>query len=238
MSLALFALISAIVGFGALLQGTIGFGLGVFAVPLLLLIRPELVPGPLLLSSIPLTILMTHRERASVTWGDLKWALVGRIAGIAAAAVIIAVVPADPLAVASGVFVLLAVALSATGRRVPTLPGTLVTAGALSGVLGTTVSIGGPPMALLYQYESGPTIRATLSAFFLVGVSLSLIALHFVGRFGTVELLAAVTLLPGVLAGWWLSRHTARWLDRGYTRPAVLVVSAAISVLVILRRLL
>lgn len=238
MSPALFALISAIVGFGALLQGTIGFGLGVFAVPLLLLIRPELVPGPLLLSSIPLTILMTHRERASVTWGDLKWALVGRIAGIAAAAVIIAVVPADPLAVASGVFVLLAVALSATGRRVPTLPGTLVTAGALSGVLGTTVSIGGPPMALLYQYESGPTIRATLSAFFLVGVSLSLIALHFVGRFGMVELLAAVTLLPGVLAGWWLSRHTARWLDRGYTRPAVLVVSAAISVLVILRRLL
>jgi len=235
---ALFALISAIVGFGALLQGTIGFGLGVFAVPLLLLIRPELVPGPLLLSSIPLTILMTHRERASVTWGDLKWALVGRIAGIAAAAVIIAVVPADPLAVASGVFVLLAVALSATGRRVPTLPGTLVTAGALSGVLGTTVSIGGPPMALLYQYESGPTIRATLSAFFLVGVSLSLIALHFVGRFGMVELLAAVTLLPGVLVGWWLSRHTARWLDRGYTRPAVLVVSAAISVLVILRRLL
>lgn len=238
MSPALFALISAIVGFGALLQGTIGFGLGVFAVPLLLLIRPELVPGPLLLSSIPLTILMTHRERASVTWGDLKWALVGRIAGIAAAAVIIAVVPADPLAVASGVFVLLAVALSATGRRVPTLPGTLVTAGALSGVLGTTVSIGGPPMALLYQYESGPTIRATLSAFFLVGVSLSLIALHFVGRFGMVELLAAVTLLPGVLVGWWLSRHTARWLDRGYTRPAVLVVSAAISVLVILRRLL
>lgn len=238
MSPALFALVSAIVGFGALLQGTIGFGLGVFAVPLLLLIRPELVPGPLLLSSIPLTILMAHRERASVTWGDLKWALVGRIAGIAAAAVIIAAVPADPLAIASGGFVLLAVALSATGRRVPAVPGTLVTAGALSGVLGTTVSIGGPPMALLYQYESGPTIRATLAAFFLVGVSLSLIALHFVGRFGVVEILAAVTLLPGVFVGFWLSRHTARWLDRGYTRPVILTLSALISVLVILRRLL
>jgi uncharacterized membrane protein YfcA len=235
---ALFTLVSVIVGFGAVLQGTIGFGLGVFAVPFLLLIRPELVPGPLLLSSIPLTILMTHRERASVTWGDLKWALGGRIMGIGVAAVIIAVVPPDPLAIASGAFVLLAVALSAAGRRVPTVPSTLVTAGALSGVLGTTVSIGGPPMALLYQYESGPTIRGTLAAFFLVGVSLSLIGLHFVGRFGTLEMLAGVTLLPGVLIGFWLSRHTARWLDRGYTRPAVLIVSAAISVLVILRRLL
>jgi uncharacterized membrane protein YfcA len=151
---------------------------------------------------------------------------------------IIAVVPPDPLAIASGGFVLLAVVLSATGRRVPTLPSTLVAAGALSGVLGTAVSIGGPPMALLYQHESGPTIRSTLAAFFLVGVSLSLIGLHFVGRFGIVETLAAVTLLPGVLVGFWLSRRTARWLDRGYTRPAVLVVSAATSVLVILRRLL
>jgi uncharacterized membrane protein YfcA len=234
----LFILISLIVGFGAVLQGTIGFGLGVFAVPLLLLIRPQLVPGPLLLSSIPLTVLMTHRERGAVTWGDLKWALGGRIVGIGIAALIIAVVPPDPLAIASGAFVLLAVALSATGRRVPTLPGTLVAAGALSGVLGTAVSIGGPPMALLYQHESGPTIRATLAAFFLVGVSLSLVGLHFVGRFGAVEILAAVSLLPSVLVGFWLSRHTARWIDRGYMRTAVLVLSAATSLLVILRRLL
>jgi uncharacterized membrane protein YfcA len=235
---ALFILISIIVGFGAVLQGTIGFGLGVFAVPLLLLIRPQLVPAPLLLSSIPLTVLMTHRERGAVSWGDLKWALGGRIVGIAVAALIIAVVPPDPLAVASGGFVLLAVALSTTGRRVPTLPGTLVTAGALSGVLGTTVSIGGPPMALLYQYESGPTIRATLAAFFLVGVSLSLVGLHLVGRFGTPEIVAAGALLPSVLVGFWLSRHTTRWIDRGYMRTAVLVVSAMTSVLVILRRLL
>jgi uncharacterized membrane protein YfcA len=233
-----FGLISAIVCFGALLQGTIGFGLGVFAVPLLLLFRPDLVPGPVLLSSVPLTILMTHRERAAVTWGDLKWALVGRIVGISAGAAIIAAVPPDPLAITSGGFVLLAVALSATGRRVSPVPGTLVAAGVLSGVLGTTVSIGGPPMALLYQHQSGPTIRGTLAAFFLVGVSLSLVGLHFVGRFGRTEFLAALSLLPGVLVGFWLSRHTSRWLDRGYTRTGVLVVSAVTSVLVILRRLL
>lgn len=223
---------------GATLQGSVGFGLGLFSVPILLLIEPRFVPGPLLFASIGLTLLLTHRERRGVRVSDLKWSLSGRVLGIAVAAAALAIVPAPRLAILFGALVLLAVGLSATGLHVPVRPGTLFGAGILSGFMGTTVSIGGPPMALLYQRQSGPQIRGTLSAYFVVGVTLSLIGLHLVGRFGVEEFLLALALLPGIGVGFLVSRHTARALDVRSLRTAILAVSAVSAMLVLLRALL
>ena len=94
-----------------------------------------------------------------------------------------------------------------------------------------------PPMALLYQREAGPKIRGTLAAYFTVGVTLSLIGLSTVGRFGMREVVLSLQLVPGVLVGYFLSRGAARRLDRGYIRKAVLVLSAAAAVGVIVRHL-
>lgn len=231
-----YVLVSAIVVIGAVLQGSIGFGLGVFAVPLLLLFAPQTVPGPLLASSVVLTMLLTHRERRDVRWRDLGWAIVGRVFGIALAVLVLAVVSADRLGLLSGLFVLVAVGITATGLRLPTRPGVLAVAGLLSGFLGTAVSIGGPPMALLYQHETGPSIRGTLSAFFVVGVTMSLIGLAMVGRFGLAEMRLAALLIPAVLVGYAVSRRLARILDRGYLRPAILIMSALTSAIVIARQ--
>lgn len=206
--------------------------------PILLLIEPRFVPGPLLFASIGLTLLLTHRERRGVRVSDLKWSLSGRVLGIAVAAAALAIVPAPRLAILFGALVLLAVGLSATGLHMPVRPGTLFGAGILSGFMGTTVSIGGPPMALLYQRQSGPQIRGTLSAYFVVGVTLSLIGLHLVGRFGVEEFLLALALLPGIGVGFLVSRHTARALDVRSLRTAILAVSAVSAMLVLLRALL
>jgi hypothetical protein len=46
----------AVVAVGAALQGAVGFGLGVIGAPLLVLIAPGLVPGPLLLVAFVLTL--------------------------------------------------------------------------------------------------------------------------------------------------------------------------------------
>jgi uncharacterized membrane protein YfcA len=158
---------------------------------------------------------------------------VGTVAGVAA----LTVLSGGRLEVTLGVLVLLGVAMSASGLHLPVTPRVLVGAGALSGFMGTTVSIGAPPMALVYQRSSGPSIRGTLSAYFVVGVILSLVGLRFVGRFGTTELGLAFSLLPGVLIGFLISRHTSGFFDRGYTRGAVLLLSAATGLAVILRQL-
>ena len=232
-----FGLASLVVAAGAALQGAIGFGLGVFSVPLLLLFAPALVPGPLLAASVLLTVLLAHHDRAGINWRDLLWALSGRTVGIACATALLATVSSPALALWSGSLVLFAVALSASGLHVPPAPRSLLAAGLLSGVLGTAVSIGGPPIALVYQHETGARLRGTLAAFFLIGVTMSLAGLRVANRFGATELRLSAYLLPGVLVGFLVSRRAAHFLDRGYARPAILTISALSSILVILRAL-
>jgi uncharacterized membrane protein YfcA len=111
--------------------------------------------------------------------------------------------------------------------------GTLVSAGLASGFMGTATSIGGPPMAMVYQRVTGPQLRATLAAYFVFGASFSLLTLAVAGEFGAHELELGLTLLPGVLAGFALSWLAARVLDRGYTRIAVLGCSAASALVLI-----
>lgn len=221
---------------GGTLQGSIGFGLGVFAVPVFLLIEPSLVPGPVLATSVVLTVVMAHRERAAIHLPDLKWAISGRVVGIGIALAVLSIVPPGRLTTLLGALILVAVALTASGVHVPPRPGTLIGAGVLSGFMGTAVSVGGPPIALLYQRESGSRMRGTLSAYFVVGTTLSLVGLHLVHRFGLRELALAGMLLPGTGLGYLLSLRIAPLVDRGYTRVGVLSVSAVMGLIVILRQ--
>ena len=133
--------------------------------------------------------------------------------------------------------ILLAVLLSLAGWTIRPTPRNTFLVGTVSGFTGTFASMGGPPMALLYQNEPGSRLRATLAVFFVVGGILSLTALSFVGHFGKYQLLLTAILLPGVFVGFLLSRLTAPFLDAKNTRPAVLIVSC-LAALVVLGRVI
>ena len=62
-----------------------------------------------------------------------------------------AAVSSRALSIGLGAAVLIAVAMSIWLPSVPTTPSLTVGAGAVSGFMGTTTGVGGPPMALLYQ---------------------------------------------------------------------------------------
>jgi uncharacterized protein len=228
----------AIIATGSAVQGSVGFGLGVLGAPILALLNPRLVPGPLLLDALLLTILVAVREWKHVRLADLAWALPGRFAGTVIAVLLMKVVPADRFQIPLGVLVLAAVALSAWGPKVRLSPGTLTAASLASGVMSTFTSIGGPPIALIYQNEEGPRVRGTLAAFFTIGVIFSMGGLRVAGRFGWTEVRLAAWLLPGILLGFLLSRWSARWLDRGHTRALVLATSAVAAVLVLVQGLM
>jgi uncharacterized membrane protein YfcA len=232
------AIVTLVVSVGALLQGSVGIGLGMFAAPILLLIDAAYVPGPLLGGALILTVLLAHRDRHAIRYSDLGWALSGRLVGIGGGMLVLGLLSPERLRTVFGVLILAAVALSASGLHMRLKPATLIAAGALSGLMGTTVSVGGPAMALVYQHSEGPRIRGTLSAYFVAGVSASLVGLHFVGFLGREELVRSGFLLPGILLGYSLSRYTARLLDRGHTRVAVLSVSAAAGALALLKQIL
>lgn len=231
------ALASALIAVGAAVQGSIGFGMALVAAPLLVLVDPRLVPGPLLLASLPLVLMMGWRERAALELERLAWPIAGQLAGTAVAFAVLRVASQSALSATIGLVILAGVGLSLVAGHWRPSHRNLVAAGTLAGFMGTTSSIPGPPLALVHQHVAGERLRAALVPFFLVGAVLSLGALALAGRFGRMEMWAGAALLPGVLAGfaasgWLAARLRAQWL-----RAGVLGLSAASALALIHRAL-
>lgn len=223
---------------GACIQGSVGFGLALVAAPFLALINPEFIPAPLIVNGLALNLLLLRRQRRDVDLGSVRWAVVGNLGGTVVAALVLLRISPEGFSMLFGCLVLLAVLVSAVGLRFRVGRRAAVVAGVFSGFMGTTSTIGGPPVALIYQDQPGGRLRGTLSAYFSVSCVLALIALTAVGRFGGSELQLAMALLPGLLVGFVLSTYTVRLLDRGGTRPLILVLSGLAGVSVLMRQLL
>ena len=238
LSIAALAVAGVAVLVGAAVQGSVGLGLGLLAAPVFALLDPSLVPGTILLVTSVLPILTSLRELRGVDWRGLGCALVGRVPGTALGVYVVAAHPPAVTAVVVGVVVLGAVALSVLTWKPRPTPRALFVAGVVGGVGGTATSIGGPPVALLYQRASGPVLRSTMGMYFLVGNSFSLAALTVAGEVSGDDVRRALLLLPFLLAGFWLSGPLRRHVDGPRLRVAVLVLSASSAVALLARTLL
>lgn len=222
---------------GSCAQGSFGFGLGVTAAPVLALLDDDFVPGPLLLVATLLTVLVVVRERA-FEWRGVSWAIVGRIPGSVLGTWAVVVMSKDDLIVLFAVLVLAGVALSAAGWSVEPNRSSLLSAGAASGFMGSITSIGGPPMALVYQRRSGSELRSSLAVFFLFGSTLSVTLLLVSGELHGIDVRRALLLVPAMLLGFGASYYAGRWLDGGRLRPWLLGFSAVTAVLLLVMELL
>ncbi len=234
----LIVLAGLVVAVGALVQGAVGFGQALIAVPLLAIIDPSLVPAPLLVVGGALAVLGLHREYSDVDWRGVSWAVGGRLPGIALGVLAVATLPARAFAVVVALAVLGSALLSAVRWRLRPTPPALVVAGLVSGTVGTAAAIGGPPVALLYQHSDGARVRATMAAYFTVGTVLSLVALAVAGEFTADGLRSGLLLLPFTVAGFLASGPVRGYLDRGWTRTAVIVLAVTSALVLLLRALL
>ena len=160
---------------GCTLQGVLGFGANLLAVPILALINPDFVPGPVLLINPLLSGFFTIRERGSTDKYGLTWTIIGRLPGIVLAVFALSVVAEEKIGVLFGSLLLFAIALKLSGLKFERSQKNLMLGGCVSGFMGTAVGVGGPPIALLYHDVSGPVLRATLSPYFLITSRISVI---------------------------------------------------------------
>ena len=232
------ALLALAVTAGALVQGSVGLGLALVAAPVTMLVEPALMPGLLVCLASGYPVLTLAREWRDVDWHGLGWAFTGRLPATAVGAWIVSVASVRVLGVLVGVMVLVTVALTVRLVRLPLRGWTLAGAGAVGGITGTATSIGGPPLALIYQHEPGPRVRATLAGFFLGGGLLSLAGLAAVGELRAGQAATALALVPCLALGFALSVLVQRHVDAGRTRVAVLTVCTVSALTLIARSVL
>lgn len=223
---------------GACLQGVAGYGIGTFSAPLLFLISPLFVPAPLVLNAVLLTIFMLFRYRGALQLREVRFAIGGGALGTIFAGLTLLILSPQGFELIFGVLILTGVMLSIGGLRPRLNARNSVLAGAASTYMGTITAVGGPPIALIYQNEKGPLVRANMSAFFLVASFFSVTALFASGYLGTRELTLFALTFPGVLGGFWLSGKLVHRLPVEGLRPIILGIAAVAGTAALARGLL
>jgi uncharacterized protein len=225
--------IGLVVTLGAYVQAVVGLGLGLLSAPVVALVAPPMVPVLTLWLALLISGLNLVDEHEHVDWRSTAWSLPARIPGTVLGAWLVASFTEEQIGVALAVMVLLAVALSVHTVEVPLNPATLATAGFVAGATGTATSIGGPPIALLYQRGHPEVVRATLSVFFFVGVILSLGGLAISGSLDREPSLLALAMSPLVVLGYVVGRRTRGLVDGDAFRWGVLVVCTVSAVVLL-----
>lgn len=220
------AIAALLIFVGSFIQSSIGFGLAVVAAPTLFFIDPLYVPVPITISALTLSLANSYSHWRSISFRGLKFAILGRIPGTIAGGFLLLWIDPQALALWLGFSVLLAVGLSMSNVIFEANPKSLFSAGFLSGFMGTSSSIGGPPMALVLQHEENDFIRANLAAFFVVSCFMSLIMLFSIGRFGMEHFMLSLPLMPATLAGYWLAMRTMHRISHQNLRRFSLVLCA------------
>jgi len=220
---------------GAVIQGSIGFGLAAVVAPVMLLVNKIFLPGPMLLTSMLLTSLIAWRDRRHTHWQEVAVGTSGRIIGMLPAAFALRFMSGPGYELLFALAVLAGVVISVSGWHFRLTMRNLFLTAIGSGFVSTVSAVGGPPMALVYQHEAAAKIRGTLNTVFTIGTPISLVGLWWAGWFGVPELTLGILLMPGVVIGFLLSRYTAERLDGRHTRPAILALAAATALVVIIR---
>lgn len=217
---------------GSFVQTSIGFGLAIVSAPLLFLLDKAYVPAPVITAALVNCLFTSWHFRAHLSLRGLTSAIIWRIPGSVAGVGLLLVISETILAVLIAVVIASGILINYLRIVIPFTQFNLGIAGFLSGLMGTSTSIGGPPMAVVMQGQQANVIRGNLAAFFMFSCVTSLVILVPPGYFGTRELVLAAPLIPASLVGSWLaSRVSGRINDKAMRYGCLLLCSASVLVM-------
>ena len=219
----------------AALHSTVGFGFALISVPILSLLDPLFAPVPQLLVVFPLTVAIVLRERHAVEVRSTLWIFAGRVPGALLGVLLLKMLAARELDVLMSLMVLVGVAIvvsQGTFRRTAVRE---VVAGIASGTMAMVSAIGGPPIALLYRSDTGPTVRANLGLIFTIGLTITITVRAVAGEISWDEVLIGAALLPAVWLGLRVSHTLLPRVEGPRLRNAIVVISSGAALLLLMR---
>ena len=219
----------AIVTLGGVVLGTVSFGLGSVASPVLLIllgVKPTVVIiNTFIVIQLSLVLSRTWRH---IDLAVTKWMILG---GLAAAPLgVFALNVTDPgiLRIAIGVVIVALGLLNLAESRVPvaTFPGSGIFYGFATCLTTTAISIGGPLGGVYAVAQRWPTqtVRAALATMFGFSSLLAVVLFAFTGLYTRDTLINAGMLLPGLLLGFGIASLLVGRLNEGTFRKAVIVL--------------
>jgi uncharacterized membrane protein YfcA len=217
---------SGIVILGGIVTGATGFGFALFAVPPLLLmhepLRVVVLVNVLAVCSGAVVVAREFNEiRRPMLRALIPWACLGLITG----ALIIRSVDTLYLKLAASIIVVIFSLHAASRLPFPGVQSSVApkVAGYLSGVLGTTTGLNGPPVALLLTARSLPPkpFRVTITTYFVVIDAIAVGVLFATGQLSARNLLFALAMVPPALLGRLVGRRVADLIPPARFRQVV-----------------
>lgn len=219
----------------AAVQYALGIAFGLIAAPLLALISVVFVPVPVLMLTFVTAVASLRSEWSHIHWNEVWSAATGRMLGSFVGVMVLSAIPDEKtFMLVFGVIIALAVAVSLSGFRIPFNLFTVGTAGLFSGISATITSVGGPPMAVVYQRRSAAEARPSLQTYFAAGAFITLCILGTSGYVRWEDLARAVLMLPGLVAGYLTGPLLRSRIDRSFRM--LLLATAAVAALLLIWR--
>lgn len=222
----------------ALLQSAIGFGFGLFAMPLLaLLLDAPSAAALVALSSASLSAAMLVHNHKAVHLGEAAGLIAAAAFGIPVGVFVLAHAPREALLIGLGL-VVAGFSLYSLARPTPfELKDRRwrFLAGFLGGVLGGAFNTSGPPIVIYGAMRRWPPERflAVTQAFFLP-VAIMVAGGHALAGFWTREVLTLSALaLPGIIAATFIGRRVAARLSAEALSKAVYGLCLALGLMIV-----
>lgn len=227
-----------VVAVGAFVQSSIGFGIAVVSAPVIVVVRPELMPTSMLVCAFVLPLMQLAQGPREIAWRPLGWAVIARVVATPLGVLLVASTSTDAIGLMVGVLILVTVIASVVGFDIRLTRGNAMAAGAISGVSGTAASIGGPFLAMVLRHEPPDRLRATLAAFFIAGSLMAVSGLALGGAATWEQLRAGLVWTPFVWVGHLVAGPVRRRMPAAAVRRGVLIFCVVASVGVIARTLI
>ncbi len=232
------ALACAAVFGGAVVQGIVGFGMGLLSASITLrALGPQLMAPVNVGLAVCMNVSLFLKLRRNADWSIIAPLLIGSPFGIWLGTYLPHIIPANIFKTCFGVFVALSGVVLWSGWKCAAegfLPRMAV--GFASGILSGSISLGAPPVAIFLTAGSTPKhiFRSSVSAYLTAQNVMSAIAFGLRGAYTANYFKGLGTLLPFVLAGTWLGARVASRVNEALFRRAVmiLIIVSGLSLLI------
>ena len=202
----IYSLIFLLITCGAITQSAIGIGFGIPAC-FLVLIDPSMVPSCIILMGSFLAMgngLLSIKDVIKI---DLVYSFFGRVVGsIIALPLLFLTIGTKYYLITFGLLLLIVTYLSASKWNIIATKKNITYGGIASGLMGTLIGIGGPPMAIVYQNSTAKNVVATLNMFFGIGALFSVILFVYFDLINLPEVMKSLYLAPALVIGTFVGR--------------------------------